>query len=162
MELQPGQVNWGSINPQPLPGAVRLWMWSVFAGGSDFICTYRYRQPLYGTEQYHYGIVGTDGVTITPGGREYETFIKEIRELRKHSSSRETKPADYLARRTAILFNHENSWSIERQKQNRTWDTFAHIEKYYRTLNHSELLSILFPKQRTCPIIRSLLHRLIN
>ena len=26
MELQPGQVNWGSINPQPLPGAVRLWM----------------------------------------------------------------------------------------------------------------------------------------
>ena len=134
MELQPGQVNWGSINPQPLPGAVRLWMWSVFAGGSDFICTYRYRQPLYGTEQYHYGIVGTDGVTITPGGREYETFIKEIRELRKHSSSRETKPADYLARRTAILFNHENSWSIERQKQNRTWDTFAHIEKYYRTL----------------------------
>ena len=69
MELQPGQVNWGSINPQPLPGAVRLWMWSVFAGGSDFICTYRYRQPLCGTEQYHYGIVGTDGVTITPGGR---------------------------------------------------------------------------------------------
>ena len=134
MELQPGQVNWGSINPQPLPGAVRLWMWSVFAGGSDFICTYRYRQPLYGTEQYHYGIVGTDGVTVTPGGREYETFIKEIRELRKHYAPRETKPADYLARRTAILFNHENSWSIERQKQNRTWDTFAHIEKYYRTL----------------------------
>lgn len=95
MELQPGQVNWGSINPQPLPGAVRLWMWSVFAGGSDFICTYRYRQPLYGTEQYHYGIVGTDGVTVTPGGREYETFIKEIRELRKHYAPRETKPADY-------------------------------------------------------------------
>ena len=54
MELQPGQVNWGSINPQPLPGAVRLWMWSVFAGGGDFICTYRYRQPLYGTEQYRF------------------------------------------------------------------------------------------------------------
>ena len=134
MELQPGQVNWGSINPQPLPGAVRLWLWSVFAGGSDFICTYRYRQPLYGTEQYHYGIVGTDGVTVTPGGKEYETFIKEIRELRKHYAPREAKPADYLARRTAILFNPENSWSIERQKQIRTWDTFAHIEKYYRAL----------------------------
>ena len=127
MELQPGQVNWGGINPQPLPGAVRLWMWSVFAGGSEFICTYRYRQPLYGTEKYHYGIVGTDGVSVTPGGREYETFIKEIKELRKHYAPRETKPADYLARHTAILFNHENSWSIERQKQNRTWDTFAHI-----------------------------------
>ncbi|MBE6286670.1 MAG: beta-galactosidase [Mediterranea massiliensis] len=134
MELQPGQVNWGGINPQPLPGAVRLWLWSVYAGGSDFICTYRYRQPLYGTEQYHYGIVGTDGVTVTPGGYEYATFIKEIAQIRRHYEPRETKPADYLKRRTAILHNHENHWSISRQKQNRTWDTFAHLDKYYRTL----------------------------
>lgn len=134
MELQPGQVNWGSINPQPLPGAVRLWMWSVFAGGGDFICTYRYRQPLYGTEQYHYGIVGTDGVTITPGGREYQQFIEEIKQLRKVYSPREHKPEDYKTRKTAILFNHENAWSIDRQKQNRTWDTMDHIGKYYRTL----------------------------
>ena len=120
MELQPGQVNWGSINPQPLPGAVRLWLWSVFAGGSDFVCTYRYRQPLYGTEQYHYGIVGTDGVTVTPGGREYEQFINEIRLLRKEATAYNNKPSDYVARSTAILFNHENAWSIERQKQNAT------------------------------------------
>lgn len=66
MELQPGQVNWGSINSQPLPGAVRLWLWQVFAGGSQFTCTYRFRAPLYGYEQYHYGIIGTDGVTPTP------------------------------------------------------------------------------------------------
>lgn len=134
MELQPGQVNWGSINPQPLPGAVRLWMWSVFAGGGDFICTYRYRQPLYGTEQYHYGIVNTDGVTVTPGGREYEQFIKEIKQLRKHYSPREVKPQDYKTRHTAILFNHENAWSMERQKQNVTWNTLDHVNKYYRTL----------------------------
>ena len=67
MELQPGQVNWGTVNPQPFPGAVRLWLWHVFAGGSKFTCTYRYRAPLYGFEAYHYGIVGTDGVTPTPG-----------------------------------------------------------------------------------------------
>lgn len=134
MELQPGQVNWGSINPQPLPGAVRLWLWSVFAGGSDFICTYRYRQPLYGTEQYHYGIVGTDGVTVTPGGREYEQFMKDIRLLRKDYCPKEDKPETYLKRKTAILWNPENYWSIGRQKQNATWNTFAHVDKYYRTL----------------------------
>nr|WP_071147676.1 beta-galactosidase [Bacteroides ihuae] len=134
MELQPGQVNWGSINPQPLPGAVRLWLWSVFAGGSDFVCTYRYRQPLYGTEQYHYGIVGTDGVTVTPGGREYQEFISEVKMLRKEFSPRDKKPKDYVDRTTAILFNHENAWSIDRQKQNATWSTMGHIEKYYRTL----------------------------
>ena len=134
MELQPGQVNWGSINPQPLPGAVRLWLWSVFAGGSDFVCTYRFRQPLYGTEQYHYGIVGTDGVTVTPGGHEYSRFIGEIRRLRKHARPREAKPQDYLNRRTAIIYNPENSWSIARQKQSRLWNTLGHIEKYYRSL----------------------------
>lgn len=134
MELQPGQVNWGGINPQPLPGAVRLWLWSVFAGGSDFVCTYRYRQPLYGTEQYHYGIVGTDGVTVTPGGREYEQFIQEIKMLRQSVQPRDKQPKEYVARKTAILFNHENSWSIDRQKQTYLWNTLGHIDKYYRTL----------------------------
>ncbi len=134
LELQPGQVNWGSINPQPLPGAVHLWLWSVFAGGSDFVCTYRYRQPLYGTEQYHYGIVGTDGVTVTPGGYEFKQFIDEIKQVRKVASARETKPEAYLKRKTAILFNHENAWSISRQKQNSTWNTLDHVEKYYRPL----------------------------
>ncbi len=136
MELQPGQVNWGSINPQPLPGAVRLWMWSVFAGGGDFICTYRYRQPLYGTEQYHYGIVGTDGVTVTPGGREYETFIKEIRELRKHYAPRETKPADYSGWHVVPLSFSTTRIPGASSDRNRTVHgiLFAHIEKYYRTL----------------------------
>lgn len=134
MELQPGQVNWGSINPQPLPGAVHLWLWSVFAGGSDFICTYRYRQPLYGTEQYHYGIVGTDGVTVTPGGREYAQFIREIKMLRQEAEAFDEKPDDYLKRTTAILWNPENYWSMDRQKQNRTWDTFRHLNHYYRAL----------------------------
>ena len=134
MELQPGQVNWGGINPQPLPGAVRLWLWSVFAGGSDFVCTYRYRQPLYGTEQYHYGIVGTDGITVTPGGKEYQQFMQEVKQLRKEYSPRENKPKEYIARKTAILYNYDNSWSIERQKQNQTWNTMAHVEKYYRQL----------------------------
>lgn len=134
MELQPGQVNWGSINPQPYPGAVRLWLWSVFAGGADFICTYRYRQPLFGTEQYHYGIVGTDGVTLTSGGKEYEIFMKEIKSLRGKVKSKSTKPESYLNRKTAILWNHENYWSIDRQKQNRTWDTFKHLDKYYKVL----------------------------
>lgn len=134
MELQPGQVNWGGINPQPLPGAVRLWLWSVFAGGADFICTYRYRQPLFGMEQYHYGIVGTDGVTITPGGREYELFMNEIRMLRKCAGPLGEKPADYVKRTTAILWNPENYWSMDRQRQNSTWSTLRHVDHYYRSL----------------------------
>ncbi|MFY0653072.1 MAG: beta-galactosidase [Cyclobacteriaceae bacterium] len=49
MELQPGQINWGTINPQPLPGAVRMWIWHSYGLGDEFTCAYRFRQPLFGS-----------------------------------------------------------------------------------------------------------------
>lgn len=134
MELQPGQVNWGLINSQPLPGAVRLWLWHVFAGGSKFGCTYRYRQPIYGTELYHYGIVGPDGVTPTPGGLEYADFIKEVAQLRKEYDPKKQNPLSYEKRRTAILYNHENTWEVEKNRQTTEWNTEKHIDKYYNAL----------------------------
>ena len=116
MELQPGQVNWGSINPQPLPGAMRLWLWHVFAGGSKLTCTYRYRAPLYGYEAYHYGIVGTDGVTPTVGGQEFSQFIQEIAKLRKNYDAKAQLLKPYLQRKTGILFNADNVMGINLNK----------------------------------------------
>ncbi len=133
MELQPGQVNWGTINSQPLPGAVRLWLWSVFAGGSKFSCTYRFRAPIYGYEQYHYGILGTDGVTPTPGGLEYERFIREIKTLRENFTSTDV-PVDYLKRKTAIILDPDNVAAIEQNRQTTEWNTEQHVLKYYRAL----------------------------
>ena len=133
MELQPGQVNWGTINSQPLPGAVRLWLWHVFAGDSKFICTYRFRAPVYGYEQYHYGIVGTDGVTPSPGGLEYEQFIGEIRLLRtKYNASR--VPDEYLKRKTGVLYDPDNVAAINQNKQTTEWNSEAHVLKYYKAL----------------------------
>jgi len=135
MELQPGQVNWGQINPQPLPGAMRLWLWHVFAGESKFICTYRFRQPIYGTELYHYGIVGPDGVTVSNGGEEYRQFAEELEILRKNYDPEKTSNSkDYEARRTAILYNYENTLGMEHNKQTTEWNTLGHIEKYYNAL----------------------------
>ena len=133
MELQPGQVNWGSINSQPLPGAVRLWLWHVFAGGSKLTCTYRFRAPIYGFEQYHAGILGTDGVTPTSGGLEFEQYIKEIQLLRKNQAIGKV-PADYLKRKTAVLYDPDNTVAINQNKQTTVWDTDAHVLKYYKTL----------------------------
>lgn len=134
MELQPGQVNWGQINPQPIPGAMRLWLWHVFAGESRFIVTYRFRQPIYGTELYHYGIIGPDGVTVSNGGEEYRQFMQELDVLRKEYNPKAKNPADYEARRTAILYNYENTLGMEHNKQTSQWSTLGHIEKYYNAL----------------------------
>jgi len=130
MELQPGQVNWVDINPQPQPGAVRMWLWHAFAGGCSFACTYRYRQPLYGSELYHYGIVGTDGVTVTPGGAEFRQFMNDIRDLRKKWNPDSKMPEDWAGKKTGILWNLENMWNMDYQRQTVQWNTYDHLNKY--------------------------------
>jgi beta-galactosidase len=130
MELQPGQVNWARINPQPEPGVVRMWLWHAFAGGCSFACTYRFRQPLFGSEQYHAGIIGTDGVTPSRGGMEYSRVISEIQTLRTRYNPKAVPPSDYARRKTAILWNHENLWNLETQPQTSQWSTWDHMFKY--------------------------------
>jgi beta-galactosidase len=130
MELQPGQVNWGSVNPQLLPGTVHMWIMQAFGGGCSFLCTYRYRHPLRGSEMYHEGIVGTDGVTLSQGGKEYVQAIREIKELRQHYDANAKMPAELSNRRTAILWNHENMWDLDIQKQTSLWNTWRNRNNY--------------------------------
>ncbi len=173
MELQPGQVNWGTINSQPLPGAVRLWLWHVFAGGSQLTCTYRFRAPVYGFEQYHYGIVGPDGVSPTRGGLEFQQFMDEINLLRGKSAIGEV-PAAYQKRKTAILYDPDNTVAINQNKQTTVWDTEQHVLKYYKalksfgapvdfirdTMDFSKYPVIVVPayQQMSLKLIETLLH----
>jgi beta-galactosidase len=134
MELQPGQVNWGEVNPQPYPGAVYLWILRSFATGAKFVCTYRYRQPRSGAELYHYGIVGPDGVTPTNGGEQFSRAARDVAQLRKSARPGVAPPATYAARQAAILYSYEVRWDIDNHKQNKAWDTYEHLLKYHRAL----------------------------
>ena len=126
MELQPGQVNWAPVNPQPQPGAVRMWLWHSFGGGCSFACTYRYRQARYGSELYHAGIVGPDGVTPSRGGAEYAQVAAEMKKLRGLYDPKAVLPARLAARKTAILWSHDVMWDLEIHKQTVLWDTWDH------------------------------------
>jgi beta-galactosidase len=134
MELQPGQVNWGQVNPWPLPGAIHMWILRAFGAGARFVCTYRYRQPLFGSELYHKGLAETDGVTPSPGGREYAQAMRDVVELRKHYNPDAREPASYATRRTAFLISYDNRWDISNHKQTSRWDTVGHWMRYYRAL----------------------------
>jgi beta-galactosidase len=87
MELQPGQVNWGATPTLLYPGAVRLWLWTAFGHGAEFVTTYRYRQPRFGIEMFHQGLVGPDGVTATPGGRQFQQAVEEMKVLKAREQS---------------------------------------------------------------------------
>ena len=130
MEIQPGPVNWGSYNPLLLPGTVRMWLYHTFAAGGKLACSYRFRQILYSSEQYHAGIMLTDGVTPSAGGEDYMQFMKEMKELRKQYKPGVSVPEKLAARSTAIVWNLENYWSIDRQKQTGQWDTWNYPIKF--------------------------------
>lgn len=134
MELQPGQVNWGLFNPQTMPGSVRMWIYHVMSGGNKFVCNYRFRQPLSGGEQYHYGIMKTDGINVSRSGEEYVQVIKELKELRKIYNPDAKTPDVMLKRRAAILYNPDNRWEMEYQPQTNQWDYTLHVNRYYKAL----------------------------
>lgn len=130
MELQPGQVNWASVNPQPLPGVVHMWIMQAFGGGCSFVCTYRYRHPLGSSEMYHEGIVGTDGSTLTQGGQEFVQAIADMKRLRENHASGTPMPVEWVSRKTALLWNHENMWDLEIQPQTTLWNTWRFRNTY--------------------------------
>ncbi|PTQ99542.1 beta-galactosidase [Mucilaginibacter yixingensis] len=134
MELQPGQVNWGKFNPQPTPGVVRMWIWHAFAGGNKFVCNYRFKQPLVGGEQYHYGIISTDGVTPSRSGEEYIKVINELKSIKKDYDPNAKKPAAYAARQAAILYNADNRWEEDNQPQTNQWNFMVHLNRYLGAL----------------------------
>lgn len=134
MELQPGQVNWGQTNPWPLPGAIHMWLLRAFGSGARLVCTYRYREPLYGSELYHKGLAQTDGVTPSVGGHEYSQAMHDVLELRKHFDPNAREPESYAKRRTAFLISYDNWWDISNHSQTVRWDTVAHWMRYYRAL----------------------------
>ncbi len=134
MELQPGQINWGLFNPQPLPGAVRMWVWHSFALGDKFACTYRFRQPLFGGEQTHKGILEPDGVTVARGGEEYVQAIKEIQSLKDSYTANVRLPEALASRKTAFLWGQDNLWDMENHKHHADWDSWGLYYTYYQNL----------------------------
>jgi len=134
MELQISQVCWGDYNPRMYPGARRLFLYHVFAGGNSFVCSYRFRQPTFNYEQNIIGMVGTDGVTPSDGGKEYIAFIKEMKILQNHRPKVQKKPESYFKRKSAIIWSFDNLWATDYQKHTTRWSYRNHHAGYYNIL----------------------------
>ena len=130
MELQPGFVNWGNINPLLQPGALRMWLYHCFGGDLSFACSYRYRQINYGAEQYHSGITTLNGVSLSQGGKDYKQVIDEMKVLRKKYNPKDREPEALRQRKTALVWSHDNLWSLSRQSQTSQWNTLGFFQKY--------------------------------
>lgn len=133
MELQPSQINWGKFNAMPMPGAVRMWLWHSFGMGERFVCTYRFRQPLFGLEQFHHGIVQTDGTSLSHGGRDFVQALDEINQIAGQLNP-DASNAFIDATRTGLLWSNRNVIDVEYYKHHSDWDTWQHIYTWYQGL----------------------------
>jgi beta-galactosidase len=125
MELQPGQVNWSGVPVLVYPGAIRLWIWTAFAHGAEFVTTYRFRQPRFGIELFHHGLVGTDGVTPSAGGREFSQVITEMRKLDL------AKPQKTADESIGLIFDFQQMWYFNTMPQSKKWNQGALLRAWY-------------------------------
>lgn len=175
MELQPGQVNWSGIPVLLYPGAVRLWLWTAYAHGAEFVTTYRFRQPRFGIELFHHGLVGTDGVTPSPGGRQFQQTIEEMRRL-KHlppsdspqpqsepepvaKKSRRRRGSDvetvqmpsipdrpHVAASAGLMIDFDQLWYFRTLPQSRRWDYPRLLQMWYTAMTRLGLqVKIIHP-----------------
>lgn len=130
MEIQPGQVNWSSVPVRLFPGAVRLWLWTAFAHGAEFITTYRFRRPRFGIELWHDGLVGPDGVTPTPGGQEFAQVIEEVRRATTAAARRPatTRPAEPAV---GLVLDFDALWEMASHPQAKRWSQRAWLVRWY-------------------------------
>ncbi|HVT87373.1 MAG TPA: beta-galactosidase [Tepidisphaeraceae bacterium] len=131
MEIQPGQVNWSGVPVLVHPGAVRLWLWTAIAHGAEFITVYRFRQPRFGIELFHHALVGTDGVTPSPGGREFVQVIDEVKRLKAPAAEPLAKSDSPSA---GLLLDFDQLWYFNTLPQARRWDQKQWLTQWYQAI----------------------------
>jgi beta-galactosidase len=106
MEQAPTHVNWRQRNATKRPGIMRLGSYQALARGADGIMFFQWRASLAGAEKFHSAMlphVGTDSRVW----REVAALGAELKKLDGVLSSR-------VQAETAILFDWENWWALER------------------------------------------------
>lgn len=125
IEQQPGPVNWAPYNPSPLHGMVRLWTLETLAHGGAFSAVFRWRQPRFGQEMNHAGLLRPDNEPAA-GFAEIERAAREIASVSAGATHAEV----------ALIFDYETQWMSDIQPQAGGWcyeeiaqDWYAEVRK---------------------------------
>ncbi len=143
MEVQPGQVNWTGVPCLPYPGAIRLLLWQALAHGAEFITVYRFRQPRFGIEMWHDGLVNLDGVTLSPGGQQFKQVADEVTRLEpvKHKPSK--------IKKAGLIVDWNQHWWSSTVPQARKWNYPELVVQWFQALSRMGLrVQIVHPNEK--------------
>lgn len=162
MEQQPGQVNWGPHNLRPYPGSTRLWLWTAIGHGAEFLDTYRFRQPLSGSEQYHQGITNLDGVTLSSGGEEFVKMAEELQTLEHLIDDRKSCDGIERQKRVALCIDWDSLTALAIHPQSTLFSPFHCLEYFYRGFKrlglgvdiiYADSIDEIFSYELTCMVL---------
>lgn len=131
MEVQPGQINWSGYPVLPMPGAIRLFLWTAIAHGCEFITVYRFRQPRFGVEMWHEGLIELDGITPSKGGEQFAQVAREAKKLWGDAHPTSTTSDQPLA---GIVFEFDQRWLYESLGQSKRWSYPEIVTQYHQAL----------------------------
>jgi beta-galactosidase len=132
MEQQPGPVNWGSNNPAPANGMVRLWTFEAFAHGASLVSYFRWRRAPFAQEQMHSAIKrrdnGKDRVYT-----EVQQVDREIGGLGPLLTATQGQGAG-AGGQVAIAFEFEAFWAFTIEPQGAAWSYAKVVYEFYSAL----------------------------
>ncbi len=137
MEQQPGPVNWGHANPDPLPGMARLWAWEAFAHGAEVVSYFRWRQAPFAQEQMHAGLLRPDSEPA-PAYDEASQVARELAALQLSGVAAKG--------RIALVYDYESEWAWEIQPQAQGFKHGNHVRALYSAFRkHGLDVDVLSP-----------------
>ncbi|HEY0010154.1 MAG TPA: beta-galactosidase, partial [Tepidisphaeraceae bacterium] len=146
MEVQPGQTNWSGYPCLTYPGAVRLWLWTAIAHGCEFITVYRLRQPRFGIEMFHDGLLQHDGVSLSTGGSQFQQVASEVARL--WSKNEPATPGPSTQPAAGLVLDFEQFWYYATQPQAKRFEFAEMLCQWHQALSRmGYAVKILLPDQ---------------
>jgi beta-galactosidase len=128
MEQQPGGVNWGSWNPLPAPGAVRLWTYEAFAAGAEVVSYFPWRQVPFAQEQMHEALLLPNDEP-SESAHTAATIARELEDLDAQVATLRTD--------VALVFDYESAWAWSIVPHGRDFCYFDLLLDFYRGLRRA-------------------------
>lgn len=132
MEQQSGITGWEVMGRSPKPGQLSLWAAQTIAHGADCIVFFRWRNCIYGTEQYWHGVLPHSGIP----GRNYSE-LKEF--IHKYKPLMQDVKGSMPQNRVGIVFSYRQEYAFQIQPHHPDLKYTEQILKYYKSFYENNI-----------------------
>ncbi len=124
----------------PRPNQSKLWSMQAFAHGCSDMLFFRWRGMNRGAEQFCYGVLDHDNRT----GRKYREAASIIETAMSHEAVLQSS----IANQVAVLYDYDNAWSWQFQRQSQAFDYTQELMRLYTPFHDRNIPMDVIPADR--------------